>query len=137
MSLYLCVFAGASEVDGLDVGSYADFNALRQAIARLLEGGSAGSRFPVLMLHSDCAGEWTSEACGRLRGELATAIAELRLSPALPFTGDWQKGVAEARALRPRNAAESFIDVDGECLLERLLGLVELALARGEPVLFQ
>jgi hypothetical protein len=89
------------------------------------------------MLHSDCAGEWTMEACGRLRGELATVIAEMRVSPPLPFTGVWQKAVAEARGLNPRNASESFIDVDGEFLLERLLGLVEIALARGQSVLFQ
>jgi hypothetical protein len=137
MSLYLCVFAGDREVAGLEVGSYADFNALRQTIAGVLEGGSAGTRFPHLMLHSDCEGEWAVDACAQLREELATIAAELAVLPPLPFPGDWQKSVADARALKPGNASESFIDVDGEGVLRRLHGLAEAALAHGQPILFQ
>jgi hypothetical protein len=137
MSLYLCVFAGDREVAGLEVGSYADFNAVRQAIAEELEGGSAGARFPTLMLHSDCEGEWAVGACAQLREELATIAAEMAALPPRPFPGNWQNSVAEARALKPGNASESFIDVDGEFLLRRLQGLVETALAQGQPILFQ
>lgn len=137
MSLYLCVFDGDHEVAGLEVGSYADFNALREAIARALEGGSAGARFPHLMLHSDCEGEWAVDACAHLRVELAAIAAELGVLPPLPFFGDWQKSVAEARTLKPGNASESFIDVDGEGVISRLQGLVETALAQGQPILFQ
>jgi hypothetical protein len=137
MSLYLCVFAGNHEVAGLEVGAYADFNALRQTIAGALEAGSPGARFPHLMLHSDCEGEWAVEACAQLREELATIAAELAAIPPLPFPGDWQPSVADARALIPGNAGESFIDVDGEFLLPRLQGLVEAALTQGHPILFQ
>jgi hypothetical protein len=137
MSLYLCIFAGNHEVAGLEVGSYADFNALRQTIAGALEGGSAGARFPHLMLHSDCEGEWAVDACLKLREELVTIVAEMAALPPLPFLGDWQEAVAKARALKPGNAGESFIDVDGEFLLPRLQGLVEAALTQGHPILFQ
>jgi len=137
MSLYLCVFAGHQEMAGLDVGSYADFNALRRTIAETLEGGAAGGRFPVLMGHSDCEGEWSAEACLKLRDELATIITEMKAGPPLPFSGDWQRSVADARALKPGSAFESFIDVDGEFVLQRLLGLVEAALGEGLPILFQ
>jgi Immunity protein 70 len=137
MSLYLGVFAGEHELAGLEVGSYADFNALRQTIARVLEGGSADTRFPSLMLHSDCEGEWAVSACAQLREELATIVAELAALPPLPFPGNWQESVARACGRKPGNASESFIDVDGEFLLPRLQGLVEAALTQGQPILFQ
>jgi hypothetical protein len=137
MSLYWCVFAGRTEVDGVDAGAYADFNALRQVVAARLEGGSAGSRFPVLMRHSDCDGEWSAAACAALRDELAILSAEMKAHPPLPFPDSWQRRVAAAVGLNPANAFESFIDVDGEFLLGRLQGLAELAVERGQPILFQ
>jgi Immunity protein 70 len=117
MSLYLCVFDGPDEIEGVEVGPYADFNALRDTIAGQLEGGKAGSRFPTLMLHSDCDGEWDLDACARLKTELDTIVAEARL--------------------RPASAIERFLDVDGQFLLERLQGLVETALRSRQPILFQ
>jgi hypothetical protein len=116
MSLYLCVFDGGDELAGVEVGSYADFNALRAAIAREFEGGAVGSKFPELMLHSDCDGEWSVEECARLREELRTLVDEARNRPAL---------------------FGSFLDVDGRPLLESLLGLAEFALRRRLPILFQ
>ena len=40
MGLYLCVFEGDEELDGLEIGSYADFNVVREYIVRQLEDGS-------------------------------------------------------------------------------------------------
>jgi hypothetical protein len=135
MSLYLCVFAGGREVAGVEVGSYADFNACRDAIARVCEGGSPGSRFPTLMLHSDCAGEWPAAACGRLRDELATIAAEMKASPPVGRPG---AGSQDAPAPPgPSHADECFVDVDGEILLQRLQELVAIALAERQPILFQ
>jgi len=93
MGLYLCIFDGDEDVDGVDVGAYADHNALRDYIVCELEAGEAESRFP-------------------------TFIA-------------WQETVAKSIGLDPQNAFESFIDVDGEFLLERLQSLVKNALAGG------
>ncbi len=137
MSLYLGVFAGETELAGLEAGSYADYNALRAAIAAELEGGAAGSRFPVFMLHSDCDGAWSVDACTRLQGEIGAIAAEMRDRPARPFPSEEQRKAAEARGLAPRNGFESFVDVDGEFLLERLQGLVAVALQQNQPVLFQ
>ena len=134
MSLYLCVFAGDREPTGIDTGSYADFNALRSHIVRELEGGVAGSRFPMFILHSDCDGEWPWTSCQALRDEFTEAAAEMRKRPACAFASAWQARVASRP---PRNELESFIDVDGDVLLERLAELAELALQLRQPILFQ
>jgi len=52
MGLYLCVFDGEEELDGVEVGFYADFGTFRNAVVRHLENGKAGSRFPTLIHHS-------------------------------------------------------------------------------------
>lgn len=130
MSLYLCVFDGEQEMEGVEVGSYSDFNRFRSYVAGELEGGAAGSLFPALMMHSDCDGEWSADDCRRLRSELElirTAM-ELRPPPSPEVGHAWG---------RPRNALESFLDVDGQVLVERLQAIVEVALQRGRPVLFQ
>ncbi len=137
MSLYLCVFVSGAEAGGVDAGSYSDFNRLRQYIALHLENGMPGSRYPSLILHSDCEGEWRTEDCAALRDELALAIEAMRERPAPGFPPGWQASLAQTLRLAPRNALESFIDVDGEPLLLRLLGLAETALLAGEPILFQ
>ncbi len=45
MGLYLCIFEDEEDVDGVEVGPYSDFNALRDYIVRELETGNTGSRF--------------------------------------------------------------------------------------------
>ena len=57
--------------------------------------------------------------------------------PPQPFVSDWQKYVAKSTGLSPQNAFESFIDVDGEFVLDRILYLVKVALDRKLPILFQ
>ena len=115
MSLYLCVFAGDREVDGVEIGPYGNFNALREAVVRELEDGIPGSRFPTFILHSDCAGEWPAAAGTALGAELA----------------------AIAAALPRREDGERFVDVDGEPLLARLQALVAAAREHRAPILFQ
>jgi hypothetical protein len=137
MSLYLCLFVSGVEADGVDAGSYSDFNRLRHYIARELENGKPGSRFPNLILHSDCEGEWSAEDSVGLRDELDRIIEAMRERPAENLQPGWQAALAETLRLEPRNALESFIDADGEPLLLRLFGLVETALSAGEPILFQ
>ncbi len=113
MSLYLCVFDGEEELAGLEVGPYARFNALREWVARELEGGAPGSRFPTLVKHSDCDGEWSPEECARLRRELDQIAAESAGRP----------GAAE--------------DAEGRPLLDGLRALADEALRRRRPILFQ
>jgi hypothetical protein len=137
MGLYLCIFDGEEDVNGVEVGAYADYNALRYYVVRELESGKAGSRFPTFILHSDCNGEWSVADCQRLQGEFAEIAAALQQRPVIAFPSNWQKAVAKSIGLQPQNAFESFIDVDGEFLLERLQNLVKNALERQLPILFQ
>jgi hypothetical protein len=136
MGLYLCVFDEDREVDGVEVGSYADFNILREYLVTNLEAGVAGSMFPTFILHPDSDGEWDVSDCAKLRVELVQISESLKTKPALPFV-DWQKDIARSIGLRPRNAFESIIVVDGEFLLDRLQSLVQTALDRKLPIIFQ
>lgn len=137
MSLYLCIYAADREVDGVEVGPYADFNALRDAIAGECGASAAADRYPTLLAHSDCDGEWSPQACVALRRELAAIAAALKQRPAIGFPSEWQREVARSAGLQPRNAFECFIDVDGEFLIERLQHLVDTALRYRLPILFQ
>jgi len=138
MGLYLCIFdSDDEEVDGVEVGAYADFGEFRDFITRELESGQPGKMYPTLIRHSDSDGEWPVEACEALRRELAEVAALLKTRPAIAFVSDWQKRVAASIGLKPQSAFESFVDVDGEFLIERLQALVETALERRLPILFQ
>ncbi|EEF59770.1 Imm70 family immunity protein [Pedosphaera parvula] len=137
MSLYLCVFDEDDEIDGLDVGAYSDFAHFRNTIAQELEEGRPGTRFPTLMLHSDCDGEWKPDECLKLSRELEIIASELKQRPPREFHSEWQKGVVKKLGLTPLNLYDCFIDVDGEPILERLARLVETAKRRQLPILFQ
>lgn len=137
MGLYLCIFDGDEDVGGVEVGSYADFGALRDYVARELEAGNPGSRFPTFILHSDCDGEWSPNECERLQSELAQIASALKQRPAIKFSSEWQNTVAKSIGLTPQNAFESFIDVDGEFVIERLQSLINNALKLHLPILFQ
>lgn len=137
MGLYLCVFDGEDELDGVSVGTYLDFDEFRRAVVLHLEGESAGSKYPTLLLHSDCDGEWAPEQCAQLQRELEDIAAGFAKLPFLGFRSDWQEKLAKQLGLRPRNLCESFIDIDGEPLIERLLLLCRLAQQRRQPILFQ
>ena len=72
-----------------------------------------------------------------LYAELTKIAAELKVRPPIAFVSDWQNQVARSIGLIPKNAFESFIDVDGEFLIERLQSLVETARNRRLPIFFQ
>jgi len=137
MSLYLCVFDGDREADAVEVGPYADFNALRMAVAATAPGGAAAAAYPTLLDHSDCDGAWSPEACARLRIELEAAAATLRTRPPAPFPSEWQAEAARAAGLVPRDGSECFVDVEGSPLLGRLRDLARTAIGLGRPILFQ
>ncbi|HTD29720.1 MAG TPA: Imm70 family immunity protein [Xanthomonadaceae bacterium] len=131
------MFDGEEEVDGVQVGHYSDFNTLRDYIVGELERGQAGTRFPTFVMHADCDGEWSTSDCGKLRIELAEIVSAMKLRPPVSMTSDWQKQVAKFAGLVPQSAFESFIDVNAEFVLERIQCLVDTALERHLPVLFQ
>ena len=137
MGLYLAVFDGDEEVEGVEVGSYSDFAAFRTAVVEQLEGGAAGSRFPTLMLHSDSDGAWSPEEAARLQIELRQIRDAFRKLPPAEFKGGWQAGVASSLGIAPKNLHESFFDVDGEPLIERLEHLAQVAHEHDRDILFQ
>jgi hypothetical protein len=137
MSLYLCIFDGDDDLDGVDVGGYADFNALRDVVVKNLELGYPGSRFPTFVLHADCDGEWTPNECRSLIVELEQIEEEMKEREALPFPSEWQSTVAHLLGLKPKSSFESFLDVDGEFLIERILSLARKASSRSLPITFQ
>lgn len=137
MGLYLCLFDHDDEIDGVEVGPYADFNGLREFVNKELEKGTCGIKFPTFLIHSDSDGEWSVLDCKILHEELSEIISEMKKRPPVEFISDWQKNVACSIGLLPKNAYESFIDVDGEFVLGRIYNLVELALQRNLSILFQ
>lgn len=138
MGLYLAVFDGDEELEGVEVGSYADFGAFRETVADRLEAGTAGSRFPTLMIHSDCDGSWSLEDAAQLQEEVSQIAEGLRRLPPLELKpGSWQGDVAKSLGIAPKNLYESFFDVDGEPLLERLADLVRVARTHDKEILFQ
>lgn len=137
MGLYLCVFDGEDELEGVDVGSYSDFDFFRSSVTELLERGVAGSRFPTLVSHSDSDGEWSLTECESLRHELMTIANEFKRLPGIQFRAEWQQQLGRSLGLKPASLYESFIDVDGELLLERLTRLCDVAVGRSLPILFQ
>jgi hypothetical protein len=72
MGLYLALFDGGDELDGVEVGSYSDFGAFRDAVVAHLEEGVTGSRCPTLIMHSDSDGQWTPAEAADLERELQT-----------------------------------------------------------------
>jgi hypothetical protein len=137
MGLYLCIFDDDDEVDGVEVGSYADFERFRSTVTGYLEGGKAGARFPTLILHSDCDGEWSPADCETLDKELTVIAIELKRLPPTGVQSDWQRQVAKSLGLKPTSLFDSFVDVDGEPLVDRLQRLCRIAIEHGTPIVFQ
>jgi len=90
-----------------------------------------------LILHADSDGEWTATECKVLKSELERISAGFKQLPAVGFRVEWQQQVGKSLGLRPSSLHESFIDVDGEPLLERLQQLCDIAIQHGQPILFQ
>jgi len=137
MGLYLCIFDGTEEIDGVEVGSYDDFGFFRDTIASVVEGGQPGSRCPTLMNHHDSDGEWSSAEASQLIAELDLIGIAFCKRPPVEFNSDWQKRLAKAIGLVPKTLLDCFFDVDGEPLLDRLRGLAEQSVGRELPILFQ
>jgi len=140
VGLYLCVFQDDvtdDELDGVEVGSYADFDRFREAVANYLEDGDWGSKFPVLMGHDDSDGVWSPDEAATLERELLTVADGFAALPPADFKSEWQVEVARSNGIKPQSLLESFIDVDGESLLERLIDLARTAVTAKAPIWFQ
>jgi hypothetical protein len=137
VGLYLCVFDGDEDVDGIDVGMYEDWNAFIKAIVSHLEGGQRGSRFPLLTLHQDCDGEWSPSECVDLEKALDEIAREFEHLPSEPPRDGWKADIAKRFGLQLGTLHDCFFDVDGESLIGRLRGLAKLAQKINRPIIFQ
>jgi len=138
MGLYLCIFDHSDmEIEGVEVGSYEDFGWFTNAVVQHLEGGKTGSKYPLLTLHSDCDGCWSSDECVKLAEEFCEIKEHFQRESSIPFNSEWQQNTAKTIGLEPKNLCDCFIDVDGEGLLDRLIDLCQTASENGFPVYFQ
>jgi hypothetical protein len=137
VGLYLCIFDGDEELDGVEVGSYADWGVFVDKVVELREGGERGSRHPTLTLHHDSDGEWSVAECRVLLSDLAEIGAVFRNQGPDPPTDGWQAQAAKQFGVRFATLYDCFIDVDGENVIERLEGLAGRAIEANRPILFQ
>src|ERR1700730_4902189 len=101
MGLYLCVFDGAREIEGVEAGSYENFGLLRELVVGVIEDGVAGSQFPVFILHSDCDGEWSAAECAPLERELCEIAQVFAALPAIQPRSTWQQSVIADANITP------------------------------------
>lgn len=139
MGLYICVFdpTDDEELDGVEVGTTRDFGFFRETVSERLEGaGRRGSRFPTLMGHDGVDGEWAPDEAAALVSELETT--RLELAALAPLDADTcNSGMMEDIEGEPSSLAESFLDINGDLLVDRLLDIARLAAAHHLPVSFQ
>ena len=137
MGLYLCVFDGDEEIEGVEVGCYSDFNAFRESVIDVVERGNAGSVCPVLVQQPDSDGEWSPDDARKLLDELSIIETAMGQQPATQFNSPWKNDVAKTFGIRPRNLLACFFDVDGEPLVARLRELARSSIETSSPILFQ
>lgn len=137
MGLYLCVFKDDVEIDGVEIGSYEDFGFFREKVEEFVEDNKWGEKCPTLMLHSDCDGYWTVEEAKLLEEELLDIKKVFIEKANIETTVVWQKETRKLLGLKPSNLYESFIDIDGEFLIDRLINLCSISMNENEPILFQ
>lgn len=137
MGLYLCVWEESDEVDGVDVGSYADYGRFVDPIIEHVEAGKRGSKCPIITMHSDSDGQWALEECARLKHDLEWIQRVFSSLPPAPIPAGWQTQVAKTLGIKPATLADSFFDIDGEQLIGRLIGLCQIAVDSRRGILFQ
>lgn len=131
MSLYLCIFDEDEEVDGWVFGHYSDFGRFRDVIAESVDA----SRFPILMQHSDCDGEWTPSDARRLKRELSEIGAAFQELPAVQHEDSFEH--TKEYWTTASSLYDCFHNADGENLFEALKELCTTAIERDQSILFQ
>ena len=119
-----------TEIAECDIGHYSDFNYFREAVSRHLDA----DRFPVLLEHSDCEGEWTLFELPTLERELKEiADAFQALPPEEPESAF--EHTAEYRE-NAKSLYDSFHNPSGENLLKAMLQLCAVAMTHRLPITF-
>ena len=117
--------------------SHLDYDLFVQSVVHYVENDKQGSLCPTLTLHHDSDGEWNSVDAAKLLAELQKIKEIFKQVTPIKHNAAWVADVLSEIGLKPSNAYESFIDVDGDFLIDRLIGLAELSIKTGFPILFQ
>ncbi|MFM9959015.1 MAG: Imm70 family immunity protein [Phycisphaerales bacterium] len=118
------------EIAECDIGPYSDFGCFRNTIAAHLDA----RRYPTLMEHSDCEGEWTLASIPTLERELREIGERFKKLPAKLPEGAFEH-TAEDR-VGARSLYECFHSVNGENLFEAILELCAVAKEHRRPITF-
>ncbi len=118
------------EIAECDVGHYSDFACFRNTVIRHLDS----RKYPILIEHSDCDGEWTLAEVPALERELREiGGAFKKLPPEEPR--DAFEHTAEYRA-GAKSLYDCFHNVSGENLFEALLRLCTIGRKHQRPITF-
>ena len=133
MGLYLCISTEdqEDELAACDVGHYSDFGCFRDTITHHMRA----TDFPVLMMHSDCDGEWTVEELPALLREVETIAAKFRTLPPEDPAKTFEH-TAEYRTVA-KSLYDCFHEVNGENLFEALITLCRQGIRSQRLITFQ
>jgi len=119
-----------TELAECDVGAYSDFGAFRGLVAKHLDA----SKYPVLMDHSDCDGEWLQKDIPALERELQNIAKAFKVLPPEEPVGGLE------HSAKYRQGAKSLYDcvhvVGGENMFEALINLCAKARRFKRPIFF-
>lgn len=135
--MYLTVFDGELELNGVETGSYSDLDRLKTYILKNVENGKFGSKCPTFMNHEDSDGLWTHKESKRLVKELQKISKVFQKLPPFEYDESWQTEVIKSQNIDIRSLKDCFFDVDGQPLFDRLIELAKLSCEKKLPILFQ
>jgi hypothetical protein len=134
MGLYLCIFDDeGEEITGFQVGHYSDFGVFRDTIVSTIPNAIA--KYPLLMQHSDCDGQWPAHDLPALKSELQQIGERFKRHPAVPIVGAFEH-VAHCRD-GATSLYQCFHTPDEENLFEALIDLCDKGIDLNKPVSFQ
>ncbi len=148
MGLYLCIFdQNEEDICGVEVGLYSYFDEFRTLISKHTNKGLVSkvlrrkSKFSLpmttLLNHSDCNGSWSVDECAQLKLELQEIKEVFTNEPPDLSIVALKQDIFKFYGIKPESLFECFIDSDCEFLIDRLIGLCDLAIQRNKPIMFQ
>ena len=148
MGLYLCIFdQNEEDICGVEVGLYSYFEEFRNLISKYTNKGVVSKVFKrknkfslpmtTLLNHSDCDGSWTVDECAQLKLELQEIKQVFTNEPPDLSIVKLKQDIFKFYGIKPENLFECFIDSDCEFLIDRLIGLCDLAIQMNRPIMFQ
>lgn len=148
MGLYLCIFdEDGEDICGVEVGLYRYFEEFRNLISKYTNKGLGSkilkrkSKFTIpmttLLNHSDCDGSWNGDECVQLKMELQEIKQVFMNEPPDLSIIELKQDIFKFYVIKPENLFECFIDSDCEFLIDRLIGLCDLAIQENRSIMFQ